>query len=146
MSLSQVSECLSCQHELGLDWLLPHLAAVTVETAGLGGRQAVHLDAGTRGKRWASLSVAVSRRGCTVLLSGDWPMHWSAASQRCSGWRSAGCAAGMAAQRSRFAEQAGGLTSLRARRTPPLADARQNRWPCPVAGLGHRTARSGNLG
>ncbi len=39
MSLSQVNECLSCQHEISLERLLPHLAGVVVETAALtGGR------------------------------------------------------------------------------------------------------------
>ena len=39
MSLSQVNGCLSCQHEISLERLLPHLAGVVVETAALtGGR------------------------------------------------------------------------------------------------------------
>ena len=39
MSLSQVSGCLSCQHGISLERLLPHLAGVIVEAAEMtGGR------------------------------------------------------------------------------------------------------------
>ena len=37
MSLSQVSGCLSCEHGIGLELLLPHLAGVIVEAAELAG-------------------------------------------------------------------------------------------------------------
>ena len=37
MSLSQVSRCLSCQHGISLERLLPHLGGVIVEVAELAG-------------------------------------------------------------------------------------------------------------
>jgi hypothetical protein len=37
LSLLQVSDCLSCQHEISLDRLLPHLAGVIIDVAGLAG-------------------------------------------------------------------------------------------------------------
>ena len=37
MSFSQFSGCLSCQHEISLERLLPHLAGVVVEAAELAG-------------------------------------------------------------------------------------------------------------
>ena len=37
MSLSQFSGCLSCQHAISFERLLPHMAGVVVETAELAG-------------------------------------------------------------------------------------------------------------
>jgi predicted RNA-binding Zn-ribbon protein involved in translation (DUF1610 family) len=37
VSLSQVNGCLSCQHEISLERLLPHLAGVVAENAALAG-------------------------------------------------------------------------------------------------------------
>ena len=39
MSLSQVNRCLSCQHEISRERLLPHLAGAIVEKAELAGRR-----------------------------------------------------------------------------------------------------------
>jgi hypothetical protein len=37
LSLLQVRDCLSCQQEISLDRLLPHLAGVIIDVAGLAG-------------------------------------------------------------------------------------------------------------
>ena len=42
MSLSQASGCLSCQHGISLEWLLPHLDGVIVEAAELAGGLCLH--------------------------------------------------------------------------------------------------------
>ena len=48
MSLSQVSGCLSCQCGISLEMLLPHLAGVITETAGLeDGRLRIWAHSGT---------------------------------------------------------------------------------------------------
>ena len=66
MSLLQVSECLSCYHEVSLGLLLPHLAGVAVEAAEVDERPGVHLGAvpAPRGRR--APGAASSPSGCTA--------------------------------------------------------------------------------
>ena len=121
MSLSQLSGCLSCQHRIGFEVLLPHLAAVIVEKAELAGN-CLWLWAHAR-----TDSAACPRCGCS---SGQ--VH--------STYRRRLADAAIGGRRVRirlgvrrffcgnpdcpavtFAGQADGLTSRRSRRTPPLA-------------------------
>ncbi len=121
MSLSQLSGCLSCQHGISFEVLLPHLAAVIVEKAELAGN-CLWLWAHAR-----TDSAACPRCGCS---SGR--VH--------STYRRRLADAAIGGRRVRirlgvrrffcgnpdcpavtFAEQADGLTSRRSRRTPPLA-------------------------
>ena len=121
MSLSQVSGCLSCQHGISLERLLPHLAGVIVDAAEMTGCCCAY------GRVPALITVyargaAGPRAGCTAPTGGGWLMLRSAAAGCWSGWRCGGSsAATRAALRVTFAEQVEGLTSRRARRTPPLA-------------------------
>ena len=66
MALSQVNGCLSCQHEISLERLLPHLAGMVVETAALtGGRLCIWARGPGRSRRPARvrrLSVRVHSR------------------------------------------------------------------------------------
>ena len=120
MSLLQVSGCLSCHHEIGLSRLLPHLAGVIVEAAELaGGRLCVWARARADGaacprcgRPSARVHSAYERRLADAPIGGQ-PVVIRLAVRRffC---RNQDCPA------ITFAEQVDGLTSRRARRTPPL--------------------------
>jgi len=123
VSLSQVNGCLSCQHELSLERLLPHLAQVIVEAAGLdGGRMCIqargradHGICPQCGQRSARVHSTYQRRLKDAPIGGR-PVVILLTSRRffCG---NPDCPA------TTFAEQLEGLTSRRARRTPPLAYA-----------------------
>ena len=121
MSLSQVSECLSCCHEASLGLLLPHLAGVIVEAAEVTGTQvriwARSRAAGASCPRCGQFSERVhsgyERRLADAPVGGQ--MVTIRLAVRRFFCRSPGCPAVT------FAEQVDGLTSRRARRTPPLA-------------------------
>jgi transposase len=121
VSLSQVNGCLSCQHEISLERLLPHLAGVVVETAALtGGRLCIWARAragsgvcprcGVPSQRVHS---SYERRLADAAIGGQQPVirllvrRFFCGNPDCPG--------------KTFAEQIQGLTSRRARRTPPLA-------------------------
>ena len=77
MSLSQVSGCLSCQHGISLERLLPHLAGAVVEAAELAGscacgRVPALIMPCARG-------VASRRAVCTARTGGGWPTRRSVA-------------------------------------------------------------------
>ena len=121
MSLLQVSECLSCCHEVSLGLLLPHLAGVAVEAAEVAGGQ-VRIWARARAggascPRCGQFSQRVhsgyERRLADAPVGGQ-PVTIRLAVRRflCG---NPDCGAVT------FAEQVDGLTSRRARRTPPLA-------------------------
>jgi transposase len=120
LSVSQFSECLSGQHEISLERLLPHLAGVVVEAAELAG--GVCLRARARAgqavcARCGQVSGRVHStygRRLADAPAGGQPVVIRLVVRRffCG---NPDCAAVT------FAEQAGGLTSWRARRTPPLA-------------------------
>ncbi len=121
MSVSQVSGCLSCQHDAGLGRLLPHLAGVVVESIVLEGGQ-VRIRARAR----AGDGV------CPRCGAGSWRVH-SRYERRLRDAAIGGAPAVIrlavrrffcgnpACPAVTFAEQVSGLTSRRARRTPPLA-------------------------
>lgn len=123
MSLSQASECLSCQHGIGFEVLLPHLAAVIVEEAEVRG-DCVWLRARARAE-----DAACPRCG---MSSGK--VH-STYQRRLSDDAIGGRRVRIRLRVRRFfcvnpdcpartfAEQVSGLTSRRSRRTPPLARA-----------------------
>ena len=121
MSLSQVSGCLSCCHGVSLGVLLPHLAGVAVEAAEIaGGRVRIWARARAEGAscpRCGQFSERVhsayERRLADAPVGGQ-PVTIRLAVRRffCG---NPDCAAVT------FAEQVDGLTSRRARRTPPLA-------------------------
>jgi len=121
LSLLQVSGCLSCCHGVSLGLLLPHLAGVAVEAAEIaGGRVRIWARASADGAacpRCGQFSERVhsgyERRLADAPVGGQ-PVTIRLAVRRffCG---NPDCAAVT------FAEQAGGLTSRRARRTPPLA-------------------------
>jgi hypothetical protein len=78
VSLSQVNGCLSCQHGISLEVLLPHLAGVVVEAAELAGgrlssRRALALTMA------CAPGAASSRTGCTAPTGGGWPTRPPAA-------------------------------------------------------------------
>jgi len=121
LSSSQFSGFLSCAHEISLGLLLPHLAGVAVEAAEVaGGRVRIWARAnapgaacprcGQPGKRVHS---SYWRRLADAPAGGQPVTIWLAVRRFFCG--NADCAAVT------FAEQVGGLTSRRARRTPPLA-------------------------
>lgn len=121
MSLSQVNGCLSCQHEISLERLLPHLAGVVVENAALtGGRLCIWARA--RASSGVCLRCGVSsqrvhssyeRRLADAAIGGQRPVIRLVVRRFFCG--NPDC------PRKTFAEQVDGLTSRRARRTPPLA-------------------------
>ena len=121
MTLSQVSGCLSCQHGISVELLLPHLAGVIVETAELAdGRLRIWAHAGAGGaacRECGQFSERVHstyrRRLADAPVGGHPVMLWLGIRRFFCG--NAGCKAVT------FAEQVEGLTSPRARRTPPLA-------------------------
>jgi len=119
--LSQVNGCLSCQHEISLERLLPHLAGVVVEDAALtGGRLCIWARA--RAGSGVCLRCGVSsqrvhssyeRRLADAAIGGQRPVIRLAVRRFFCG--NPDC------PNKTFAEQIQGLTSRRARRTPPLA-------------------------
>ena len=121
MSLSQVNGCLSCQHEISLERLLPHLAGVVVEDAALtGGRLCIWTRA--RAGSGVCLRCGVSsqrvhssyeRRLADAAIGGQRPVIRLVVRRFFCG--NPDC------PNKTFAEQIQGLTSRRARRTPPLA-------------------------
>ena len=120
MSLSQVNGCLSCQHEISLERLLPHLGAVIVEAAELAGGLCLHARARADhgvcprcGQASGRVHSTYGRRLADAPAGGQ-PVVIRLTVRRffCG---NPGCAAVT------FAEQVDGLTSRRARRTPPLA-------------------------
>ena len=121
MSLLQVNGCLSCCHGVSLGVLLPHLAGVAVEAAELaGGRVRIWARARAEGAscpRCGQFSERVHsayERRLADAPAGGQPVTIRLAVRRffCG---NPDCAAVT------FAEQVDGLTSRRARRTPPLA-------------------------
>jgi len=123
VSLSQVTECLSGQHEVSVERLLPHLSGTVVDAAELaGGRLCIwaRARAGAAacsrcGRPSARVHSAYQRRLADTPAGGHRVVirltvrRFFCASQDCPVVT--------------FAEQIGGLTSRRARRTPPLARA-----------------------
>jgi transposase len=121
LSVLQVSGCLSCCHGASLGLLLPHLAGVAVEAAEVtGGRVRIWARAGAEGAscpRCGQFSERVHsgyERRLADAPAGGQPVTIRLAVRRffCG---NLDCAAVT------FAEQVEGLTSRRARRTPPLA-------------------------
>jgi transposase len=121
LSLLQVSRCLSCCHGVSLGLLLPHLAGVAVEAAEVaGGRVRIWARAAAEGAscpRCGQFSQRVHsgyERRLADAPAGGQPVTIRLAVRRffCGNPE---CAAVT------FAEQVEGLTSRRARRTPPLA-------------------------
>ena len=123
MSLSQVTGCLSCQHGISLEVLLPHLAGVVVEAAELaGGRLCIwaraRADHGMCPRcGWLSGRVhsRYGRRLADAAIGGRRVLIRLAVRRFFCG--NPDC------PKKTFAEQVRGLTSRRARRTPPLARA-----------------------
>ena len=121
MSFSQFSECLSCHHGISLGLLLPHLAGVIVEIAELvDGRLRIWAHAGTEvaacrrcGQFSGRVHSTYRRRLADAPVGGHPVMLWLGVRRFFCG--NPGCKAVT------FAEQFEGLTSPRARRTPPLA-------------------------
>ena len=121
MSLSQVDGCLSCQCGISLEMLLPHLAGVVAEAGELkDGRLRIWAHSGTDGancRRCGQFSERVHSRYLRRLADAPVGGHpvalWLGVRRFFCG--NAGCKAVT------FAEQFEGLTSPRARRTPPLA-------------------------
>ena len=120
MSVSQFSGCLSCQHEISLERLLPHLAGVVVEAAELAGSLCLRARARAGqgvcprcGQASGRVHSTYGRRLADAPVGGQ-PVVIRLAVRRffCG---NPDCAAVT------FAEQVEGLTSRRARRTPPLA-------------------------
>jgi hypothetical protein len=112
---------LSCQHEISLERLLPHLAGVVVENAALtGGRLCIWARA--RASSGVCLRCGVSsqrvhssyeRRLADAAIGGQRPVIRLVVRRFFCG--NPDC------PNKTFAEQVDGLTSRRARRTPPLA-------------------------
>ena len=121
MSLSQVSGCLSCQCGISLEMLLPHLAGVITETAGLeDGRLRIWAHSGTDeaacqrcGQFSARVHSRYRRRLADAPVGGHPVVLWLGVRRFFCG--NAVCKAVT------FAEQFEGLTSPRSRRTPLLA-------------------------
>jgi transposase len=123
VSLSQVNTCLSCQHGISLEVLLPHLAGVVVETAELEGGRLV-IWARARADRGACprcgcssdrVHSAYGRRLADAPAGGHRVLIRLAVRRFFCG--------NPECPKKTFAEQIDGLTSRRARRTPPLARA-----------------------
>ncbi len=121
MSVSQVSGCLSCQHEISLERLLPHLAGVVVESAALAGgrlciRARARADGGVClrcGMSSQRVHSSYERRLADAAIGGQRPVIRLAVRRFFCG--NPDC------PNKTFAEQVDGLTSRRARRTPLLA-------------------------
>jgi transposase len=120
LSVSQFSGCLSCQHEISLERLLPHLSGVVVEAAELAGSLCLRVRARAGqavcprcGQASGRVHSTYGRRLADAPVGGQ-PVVIRLVVRRffCA---NPGCAAVT------FAEQVDGLTSRRARRTPPLA-------------------------
>jgi transposase len=120
LSVSQVSGCLSCQHGISAERLLPHLSGVIVEAAELAGGLCLYARARADhgvcprcGQASGRVHSTYARRLADAPAGGQ-PVVIRLTVRRffCS---NQGCAAVT------FAEQVDGLTSRRARRTPPLA-------------------------
>jgi transposase len=123
LSFSQFSGVLSCCHEISLSVLFPHLAEVAVLAAEVaGGRVRIWARATAPGAAWPRCGQAGDRvhssywRRLADAPAGGQPVTIWLAVRRffCP---DPGCPAVT------FAEQVPGLTSRRARRTPPLARA-----------------------
>jgi transposase len=119
VSLSQVSECLSCQHGISPERLLPHLAGVIVEAAELAGslclRARARADHGVCprcGQPSGRVHSTYGRRLADAPVGGHRVLIRLAVRRFFCG--NPDCPAVT------FAEQVEGLTSRRARRTPPL--------------------------
>jgi transposase len=121
VSLSQVNGCLSCQHEVSLERLLPHLSGTIVEAAELaGGRLCIWARARAEaaacprcGRSSARVHSAYQRRLADAPGGGHRVVTRLAVRRFfCA---NPDCPAVT------FAEQIDGLTARRARRTPPLA-------------------------
>ena len=121
MSLSQVNRCLSCRCGISVEGLLPHLAGVVTEAAGLeDGKLRIWAHSGVDGancRRCGQLSQRVHstyhRRLADAPVGGHPVMLWLGVRRFFCGNNE--CKAVT------FAEQFEGLTSPRSRRTPPLA-------------------------
>jgi transposase len=123
VSLSQVNGCLSCQHEVSLERLLPHLCGTVVDAAELAGgwlciwaRARAEATVCPRcGQSSARVHSAYQRRLADTPVGGHRVVirltvrRFFCANPDCPAVT--------------FAEQIDGLTSRRARRTPPLARA-----------------------
>jgi transposase len=121
LSLLQVNGCLSCCHGVSLGLLLPHLAGVAVEAAEVAdGRVRIWARAGAEGASCPHCGQFPERvhsayeRRLADAPAGGQPVTIRLTVRRffCG---NPDCAAVT------FAEQVDGLTSRRARRTPPLA-------------------------
>ena len=123
MSLSQVTGCLSCQHGISLEVLLPHLAGVVVEAAELAGgllciwarARADHGMCPRCGRLSGRVHSRYGRRLADAAIGGRRVLIRLAVRRFFCG--NPDC------PKKTFAEQVSGLTSRRARRTPPLARA-----------------------
>ena len=121
MSSSQVNRYLSCQRGISLEDLLPHLARVTMEAAGLeDGKLRIWAHSGTDGaacRRCGQFSARVHstyrRRLADAPVGGRPVTLWLGVRRFFCGNNDC--------QSVTFAEQFEGLTTPRARRTPPLA-------------------------
>jgi transposase len=121
VSLSQVNGCLSCQHGIGLELLLPHLAGVVVEVTELAcgllcmwARARAEGGACPRcGHPSGQVHSTYQRRLKDAPMGGRRVLIRLAVRRFFCG--NPACPAVT------FAEQVDGLTSRRARRTPPLA-------------------------
>jgi hypothetical protein len=119
--LSQVSVCLSCQHGISLEVLLPHLAGVIAEAAELaGGRlciwaraRADHGMCPQCGQLSGRVHSRYGRRLADAAIGGRRVLIRLVVRRFFCG--NPDC------PKKTFAEQIQGLTSRRARRTPPLA-------------------------
>ncbi len=119
MSVLQVSGCLSCQHGISLERLLPHLGGVVVEAAELGGSLCLwahaRADRGVCprcGQPSGRVHSTYGRRLADAPVGGQRVLIRLAVRRFFCG--NPDCPAVT------FAEQIDGLTSRRARRTPPL--------------------------
>ena len=73
MSLSQVSRCMSCQHGISLDQLLPHLAGIVVQDAELAEDRLV-IWARVRTEDGMCPRCEQSSARVTAGTSGGWPI------------------------------------------------------------------------
>jgi transposase len=121
VSLSQVRGCLSCQHGISWEVLLPHLAGVIVDAAELAGSVLVIWARARAGDGTCPGCGQLSGRVHSTYgrVLGDTAIGGRRVLIRLAVRRffcgSPGC------PKKTFAEQVDGLTSRRARRTPPLA-------------------------